>query len=146
MDPFFLFLEIVPYSQPAPEQGLLGEFAAEELSLPHPSLEHSSSLRLVRLKTDRLKSLLGAFDAQKSRASVARFQELISRQAGVTSPPGGEGEVLLDTALALLGELKAVVDSGKDVCLRRTTEAEAASEGAMSVVRDALSGPRIILA
>jgi hypothetical protein len=46
----------------------------------------------------------------------------------------------------LLTDLKRVIDSGKDVCVRRLTEAEAASEPALALVRQALSGSRIILA
>ena len=146
VEPLYLYLEVVPYSQPASEQGLLGEFAAEELALPHASLGQSTSLRLVKLKVDRLKSLIAAFDAQKTRSAVARFKDYVFEKSGTKAQPGGEGEVLLDTAISLLTELKSVVDANKEVCLRRTTEAEAASEEAMTVVRDALSGPRIILA
>ena len=37
-DPLALFVDVVPYSQPAPEEGLLGAFDVGDLGLPHPSL------------------------------------------------------------------------------------------------------------
>jgi hypothetical protein len=52
---------------------------------------------------------------------------------------------MLDAAMVLLNDLKRVVESGKDVCVRRLTEAEAASDPALSLVRQALTAPRIIL-
>jgi hypothetical protein len=53
---------------------------------------------------------------------------------------------MLKAAMVLLGDLKRAVTTEKgDLCLRRLTEAEAASEQAVSLVRKALQGPRIIL-
>jgi hypothetical protein len=40
----------------------------------------------------------------------------------------------------------AAVEQGADLYVRRLTEAEAASEPALALLRDALQGPRIILA
>ena len=48
--------------------------------------------------------------------------------------------------LVTLGDLKQAVTQGRDVYVRRMTEAEASSEPALAQVRQALSAPRIILA
>ena len=53
---------------------------------------------------------------------------------------------MLDAGLAILADFKRIALSGKTVCVRRLTEAEAMSDGALSHVRTALSWPRIILA
>lgn len=146
VDPLYIFLETVPYAYPAPEQGLLGEFSADELALPHPALEQSGSLRLVKIQPARLKELVLKFDGPKLKESFRRFAAYVVEKTGNKVVEGGEGEEILETAVALVSELKSVLEKNQVFCLRRTTEAEAASEGAMAVVRAALSGPRIILA
>jgi hypothetical protein len=54
--------------------------------------------------------------------------------------------MMLDAAMTLLTDLKQAVTAGRDVYVRRMTEAEASSEPALGMVRQALSAPRIILA
>ena len=54
--------------------------------------------------------------------------------------------MMLDAALTLLGDVQKLVKEGKDLYVRRMTEAEAASEPAIAQLRQVLSGPRIILA
>ena len=145
-DPLYLFLDVVPYQVPAPEEGLLGAFALDELTLPDPGFSQVGSLRLIQVNRSRVKPLLDKFDGAKTREALAKFQAHVEKAAGKPVPPTEEGKQLLDAALALLGDLKKASDAGGELCLRRTTEAEASSEAALSVVRGALQGPRIILA
>jgi hypothetical protein len=90
--------------------------------------------------------MLEAFDAGKTKAAIARFTAMLEEKAGKKSVDGGEGEKLLEAALTLLVDLKKTLTSAGDLCMRRTTEAEAASDAALSLVRSALHGPKIILA
>lgn len=146
VEPLYLFVEVVPYMHSASDAGLLGEFDAQELLLPHPSMENSSSLRLIQLNVERLRGLLASFDATKTKEAIRRFGAYVFELSGTQPPAGGEGEEVLMTALGLIEELQTILATNKPVCLRRTTEAEAASEGALVEVRAALNGPRIILA
>jgi hypothetical protein len=53
-----------------------------------------------------------------------------------------------DAAMALLSELKGVLDGAPaeaQLLMRRLTETEALSDGALQAVREAMQGPRIIL-
>ena len=53
-----------------------------------------------------------------------------------------------DAALGLLGELKGLFDDApadSQLVMRRLTETEALSDGALMAVREAMQGPRIIL-
>jgi hypothetical protein len=145
VDPLFLFLDVVPYATPAPEDGMLGAFKVDELQFPHPNFQQAGSLRMIKLKTDRIKPLLDKLDPPKTQNAVERFAAHVKEKSGVAPQAGGEGPQLLAAALALLQDLKRVISAGGEICLRRTTEAEAASEGAMNVVRKALQGPKIIL-
>ena len=53
---------------------------------------------------------------------------------------------MLQAAMMLLTDLKrAVTTTQGPLCLRRLTEAEAASEQALALVRKAMQGSRIIL-
>ncbi len=147
VDPMFLFLDVVPHQFKAPEDdGLMGAFSAASLSLPDPGFGAISSLRLIKVGLDAVKEPLKAFDPAKTRDALKRFGEHVREKTGpVTLQGEGEAKQMLDAALQLLGDFKKVVESGKDVCVRRLTEAEAASEPALSMVRQALQGPRIIL-
>ncbi len=147
--PFFLFLDVVPFSTPAPEdEGLLGAFPANTLALPHKAFEAVGNVRLIKVGTDAVKGPLEKFDAAKTRDAVKRFGEYLKTQGGAAVADQGkeEAEQMLNAAISLLEELKKIVTSGKDVYVRRLTEAEAGAEGAMAVLRGALQGPRIILA
>ena len=147
--PFFLFLDVVPFATPAPEdEGLLGAFPANTLALPHKAFESVGNVRLIKVGTDAIKGPLEKFDAAKTRDAVARFGAYVKTQGGsaVADQGKAEAEQMMSAALSLLEELKKISASGKDVYVRRLTEAEAGAEGAMAVLRGALQGPRIILA
>lgn len=148
IDPLFLFIEVVPYQFPSPEDdGLLNAFPGAKLSLPDPAFEGVQPLRLIKVTTDAIAAPLAAFDAQKTRDAIARFGAVVAEKAGPVAQKRGEAEakMMLDAALTLLGDLKDLVSEGKDLYVRRLTEAEAASEPAIALVRQAVTGPRIIL-
>jgi hypothetical protein len=148
IDPMLLFLDVVPYQFKSPEEdGLLNAFPGSTLGLPHEGFGAVQNLRLVKVGLDAVKEPLAKFDEKKTRETLARFAEHVKKQVGPVQLQGqDEAKQMLDAAMVLLTDLKRVVDSGKDVCVRRLTEAEAASEPALAVVRQALSAPRIILA
>ena len=147
VDPMFLFLDVVPHQFQAPdEEGLMGAFPSASLALPDPGFGAISSLRLIKVGLDAVKEPLKAFDPAKTRDAIKRFGGHVREKTGpVTLQGETEANQMLDAALQLLGDFKKVVESGKDVCVRRLTEAEAASEPALTMVRQALQGPRIIL-
>ncbi|MBI3184889.1 MAG: hypothetical protein HYZ28_22345 [Myxococcales bacterium] len=144
MDPLLLFVEVVPYQTSAPEEGLMGAFAGEELSLPHEAFGKAGSLRLVKLSASRLRPLVAQFDEAKVRDAVGRFSAYLRAKAE-KAPPAGAVAHLLDAALELLRDLKRVMSATGELHLRRITEAEAASEGALAAVREVVQGPRLIL-
>lgn len=144
-DPLLLFAEVVPYQFSAPEEGLFGAIAAGELSLPHPSFEELGSLRFIKLKVDRLRGLLEKFDEEKTRDAVARFSSYLRGMTEKPPAPTGAGTKLLDDAMALIADLKQVVAAKGEVHLRRITEAEATSEGALAVLREVIQGPKLIM-
>lgn len=147
VDPLFLFLDTVPHQFKAPdEDGLMGAFPATSLALPDPGFGAISALRLIKVGTEVVKEPLKQFDPAKTRDAIKRFSEHVREKTGPVTPQGeAEAKQMLDAALMLIGDFKKVVESGKDVCVRRLTEAEAASEPAITLVRQALQGPRIIL-
>ena len=85
---------------------------------------------------------------QKTRDAIKRFGDHLKERGGTSTEAKGaqEAKTMLDAAMTLLTDLKQAVSSGKDIFVRRMTEAEAASEPALAQVRQALAGPRIILA
>jgi hypothetical protein len=149
VDPLFLFLDAVPYQFKSPdEEGLLGVFPGSTLALPAPEFGAVQQLRLIKVSADLIKPALAAFDPVKTRDAIKRYGEMVKAKIGEVPPGQGveEAKMMLDAALSLLGELKVMVASGKDLYVRRLTEAEASSEPAFAQVRQALSAPRIILA
>lgn len=147
IDPLFLFLDVVPFQFKAPEEGLLGAFT--DLQVPAPEFRGTQQVRLIKVGTEHLKDALSAFDAQKSRDAIKRFGEHLKSNGGVAGGDARgaeEARTMLDAAMTLLTDLKQAVASGKDIYVRRMTEAEAASEPALAQVRQAMSAPRIILA
>lgn len=148
IDPMLLFLDVVPYQYASPEEdGLLNAFPGASLGLPHEGFGAIQSLRLVKVGVDAIKEPLAKFDEKKTRASLEAFAKAVKQQTGEVPLQGQEeAKQMFDAAMVLLGDLKRVVESGQDVCVRRLTEAEAASDPALSLVRQALQGPRIILA
>jgi hypothetical protein len=146
VDPLALFVDVVPYAEPAPEDGLLGAFDVKDVGLPHPSLSRAGVLRLLKVEREKVRGLLEKFDAERTRDTVRRFTAYLEGQSGHASTALPEAQQMLDAALVLLTDLKrALAGTPGDLCLRRLTEAEAASDPALAPVRKALQGGRIIL-
>lgn len=148
-DPVALFLDTVPHQFPAVEEGVLGVFPIEEVGVPHPSMANVPGVRLLKLGREKLRAPLDAFEGQKLKSSVEAFGAHLEKLAGKPAARTAEGSQLLEVSLALLTELKRVAGSQGEkgeLCVRRVTEAEAASDAAIGLVRKALHGPRIILA
>jgi hypothetical protein len=145
IDPLFLFLDVVPFQFKAAEEALLGAFP--DLQVPAPEFRGTQQVRLIKVGTEAVKDALAAFDPQKTRDAIKRFADHLKEKGGVTAEAKGaqEAKTMLDAAMTLLAELKQAVAGGRDVYVRRMTEAEAASEPALAQVRQALSAPRIIL-
>jgi hypothetical protein len=147
-----LYADMVPYQTPAgDEDGLLGFIPPEHVELAHGGIGRGSAQlpRLMKVKPDALRALLKSFDPAKARDSLKRFGEYLEQKAGKKPAPQPQVEQIEEAAFALLDDLKrvlAAVDQGADLYVRRLTEAEAASEPALTLLRDALQGPRIILA
>lgn len=149
VDPLFLFLDVVPYQHQAPEdEGLLGAFPGKTLALPDPAFEQVQQLRLIKVGLEAVTAPLAQFDAAKTRDAIKRFSDMVRAKTGPVPPGQGaeEAKLMIDAALQILTDLKGLVAAGKELYLRRLTEAEAASEPALGQVRQAASGPRIILA
>jgi hypothetical protein len=145
-DPIALYVDVVPHAQSAPEEGLLGAFEMTDISLVHPSFSKVGALRLIQVNADRLRPLLEKFDANATVDAINRFAAYVSEKAGKPAAAGGQGQEMLQAAMHLLSDLKRAVNESKgQLCLRRLTEAEAASEQALALVRRALQAPRIIL-
>jgi hypothetical protein len=147
MDPLFLYLDIVPYEIAAIDEGLLGAIAAEDVGVPHEAMGGLSPLRLLSVKLDRIGPALEKFDPEASKRSFEAFCAYLKEQTGLPVDPAVSLPVMGE-ASALLKEIRAVWGARQKgmVALRRLTEAEAASEPALAVVRKAMHGPRIILA
>jgi hypothetical protein len=148
-DPLLLFLDTVPYRHTAPEDAVLGVFDVGQVGLVHPSLGRTGVPRLLTLNGEALRKPLQAFDARAEAAALSRFSTYLSEKAGKPVQASAPGKQMEDAALALLGECKALLAepaSAADLAMRRLTEAEALSDAALSPVRQALQGPRIILA
>jgi hypothetical protein len=145
-EPLALFVDVVPHAHKAPEEGLLGTFDMQEIGLVHPSFQKVGSLRLIQVNPGRIKPLLEQFDPQKTADVVQRFTQYVAEKAGKPAEESPQGKEMLQAAMMLLTDLKrAVTTSQGPLCLRRLTEAEAASEQALSLVRRAMQGGRIIL-
>jgi len=149
VDPLALFLDVVPYNSPAPEDGLLGVFPMQEIGLPHPGLAQGGVPRLLSVPKAVLQSKLAAYDPRATRASMDGFGKYLSEKAGKPIAATPQGQQMEDAALALLAELKGLFEGAQadsELVLRRLTETEALSDAALMAVREALQGPRIILA
>lgn len=148
-DPLLLFLDTVPYKEPAPEDSVLGVFEVDKVGLVHPGLGRAGVPRLLTVPTDTLSRLLGPFDVRASAAALARFTAYLSEKAGKALQASAPGKQMEEAALALLGEFKTLLASaggGSTLAMRRLTEGEAFSDATLAPVRQALQGPRIILA
>ncbi len=149
VDPLALFLDIVPYTSPAPEDGLLGVFQMQEVGVLHPALAQGGAPRLLTVPKAALQAKVAAYDPRSARASLDGFAKYVGDKAGKPVAATPEGKQMEEAALALLGELKGLLDGApadSELVLRRLTETEALSDGALMAVREAMQGPRIILA
>jgi hypothetical protein len=149
VDPLALFLDVVPYSSPAPEDGLLGVFPMQEIDVPHPSMTQGGVPRLLVVPKAVLQSKLAGYDLRATRASLDGFTKYLSEKAGKPIAASAPGKQMEDAALALLAEVKGLLDGAPaeaQLVMRRLTETEALSDGALQAVREAMQGPRIILA
>lgn len=149
VDPLALYLDTVPYTTPAPEDGLLGVFPVKDVGVPHPGLAASGVPRLLTVPRAAIQPALDRFDPRASRASLEGFDRYLAEKAGQPVAATPQGQQMEDAALGLLGELKEMLKAAPadaELVLRRLTETEALSDGALTAVREALQGPRIILA
>jgi len=147
IDPFVLFLEVTPYTFKGAEEGLLGAFPADSLELIHPALAASAQPRLIKVGLGALKEPLEKFDPAKTKDAIARFGKQLEAKIGTAPKTQPQATEMLEAALTLIGDLKKLsATPGAIVALRRLTEAEAQSDLALVPVRQALQGPRIILA
>jgi hypothetical protein len=144
-DPLPLFVDVVPHAHQAPDEGLLGAFEMSDIGLVHPGFSRVGALRLIRINPARIKPLLEKFDAGQTQDAINRFSEHVSKAAGQPAKQSEEGKQMLNAALTLLSDLKrSLTQVQGELCIRRLTEAEAASEPALAVVRKALQGSLII--
>ncbi len=128
---------------------MLGVFEVTQVGLVHPSLGRTGVPRLLSVNAEALGRLLQGFDARAVAAAVTRFSAYLSEKAGKPVVASAPGKQMEDAALALLGEFKTLLaasGTGSTVAMRRLTEAEALSDVSLAPVRQALQGPRIILA
>jgi len=148
VDPLALFLDVVPYSSPAPEDGLLGVFPMQEIDVPHAGLAQGGVPRMLVVPRDALQSKLATYDVRGTRASLDAFAKYVSEKAGKPIAASAPGKQMEDAGLALLAELKGLLEGAPadaQLVMRRLTETEALSDGALAAVREAMQGPRIIL-
>lgn len=142
-----LFVDLVPNQQKQAEDGLLGVFPADQLGLAHDKFRSQGGTRLIKIGKAPVEAALRAFDATKSRASLAQFTQYVEDKAGLKR--GAQpSDQLVEAAMQLLTDLRRLVveTPNTELFMRRCTEAEASSETALALVRDALKAPRIILA
>ena len=146
--PLELFVDVVPHTVQAPEDGLLGAFERTEVSPLHPAFERARApLHLLKLDVERLKPLLARFAANQMVDTVRRFTKYMEEKSGKGAPPNPQNEEMLRAASVLLSDLKKLVAEGKgEICLRQMTENDAMGERDLGLIRNALQGPRIILA
>jgi hypothetical protein len=144
-----LYVDIVPnQTRPTDEDGLLGLFPPGDLELSESAAARGAPPRLMKVKPDALRAAMNGFDAAKAKQALARFGDDLEKKAGKKVAQTPEAEQMAEAAWALIedaGRVLQAVDQGAELYIRRLTEAEAASEPALSLVRDALQGPRIIL-
>lgn len=155
VDPVLLLVDVAPFATPAAdEDGLFGVFPPETIGPIDARFTESVGVNLLRLPVSTLAKPVASFDTNTLRASVQAFRAHCVQQAGgepqPQPSPEGEPPPLIDAAVTLLDELVRVVKAAEAktgvFCLRRLTEAEAASEPLIHAVRTALKAPRIVLA
>src|SRR5262249_12473213 len=70
LDPMVLFVDVIPYASSAPDDGLLGAFGQSEVSVLDPALAAAGALRLLKIKSERMRPLLDSFDPARTRDAV----------------------------------------------------------------------------
>jgi hypothetical protein len=153
-DPLLLYVDVMPYRTPAAdEDGVLGVFPHDQVTLLDGRFAGGQGVRLVKLDLTVLAPLCAAFDPAAVRASVEKFAALCAETAGgaVPQPPSESGRPNLREVVLLLAEnLKHLValaqEKGLWLVLRHATESEAGSEPILQELRRALREPRIVLA
>ena len=152
-DPLVLYVDVVPFTTPAAdEDGVLGVFPPEQVTLLDARFSSGPGVRLVKLDPTVLRPLCAAFEPAAVRASIERFAAHCAEAAGgaVAPPPTEPGRPSLREVVLMLAEnlklLVALVDEKKLwLALRHATESEAASEPILQDLRRALREPRIVL-
>jgi hypothetical protein len=153
-DPLILYVDTLPFKTPAAdEDGVLGVFPSDQLGVLDPCFAGVSTVRLITVPSAPIAALCAGFDRPAVRAAVERFtRHAVEQSMGPDATAPNVESSLLGIALELLGELTRVVeavgpsgDGERALCIRRAPEAEAASDTALSELRRALQGSRIIL-
>jgi hypothetical protein len=153
-DPLVVYVDTVPFRTPSPdEDGLLGVFPPESISVLDPCFEGLPAVRTLAVPATALAALAAGFDRAALRASVENFtRHAIAEAQGAGEAAPNVESALLPIAMELLGELVRVVGAVGDagpgarvLCIRRAPEAEAASAVALNELRRAMQGSRIIL-
>lgn len=153
-DPLLLYVDVVPFRTPAAdEDGLLGVFPQESISLLDERFGEAPATRLLKLDPAVLRPLVSAFDPAAVRSAIQRFAAACAEAAGqaVEQPPAEPGRPPLSEVVLILAEhLKKVMAEVEEknlaLVLRHLTESEASSEPILQDLRRALREPRIILA
>jgi hypothetical protein len=99
VDPLALFLDVVPYSSPAPEDGLLGVFPMQEIDVPHPGLAQGGCRACWSSPEPRCGRSWPATTSGR-RGPPRRVREVPEREGGKPIAPSAPGKQMEDAALA----------------------------------------------
>src|SRR5690606_35031476 len=118
-----------------------GAYDVSALKLPHPAFQRVQAPRLIQVDASAVLELVKDFDADKTRDALTRFSAYLEETSGTKAQVSEPAQQMQEAALMLLSDLRRSLLEGKgQLVLRRLTEAEAASEQAVAVVRQALQG------
>ncbi len=109
-DLFAVFVDVVPYEQPAEEGGFLGMFPPKDMATPYPD---RNDLQLGRgdwvlINPQRLKALLDKFDPRRLVDAFDRFVAYLRQQPNVPRI-ADPGRNLAEGVARTLAELKTIV-------------------------------------
>jgi hypothetical protein len=139
--PVTLYLRYMPPHPEAPQSGILGLFAPDQLSAPHPRLSNLN-VRIIRANPRALHPLLKSYDPERVRKGVQRFAGLLSQHTGGSVAPSAQESALLEDVLGFLtrlqGTLAIAIRDQRPFCVRRATASEAAAGPGKFEVRAAL--------
>lgn len=131
------FLARMPRLPEAPTDGVLGIFAANQISAPDARLEKHPNLRTFRVNPRPLLPLLQRFDGARIRE---RLQTFLRAQGDQTLSP--QENAVLEESLAWLKRLQDALALATrdqlDFCLRRAPEIEGYAGDGKAKLRDAL--------